>query len=449
MPLTLPTTPRDIGQRLWQLGGPVALQALLASTLGLIDTLMVNSLGPAALAGVGLVGRMMFVLTMVLAGLSSAAGVLVAQYSGGGRRHATRGPVVAATLLGLALTLPMTAAALLAATPISRQLSDDPAVIEKAAQFLTWSAAYAPLTAITMMLATALRSTGNTRAPLWAGLVALGINSLLNILFINGNFGFPAFGVAAAAVATTCARLIEIAWLLNILRPGPLLRLPRSIRKKDTRNIIRGAAPLMAKEIAWAGGIMVSTLIISRMGALPLAALNLIQPIEGIMISVVYGCGVATGILIGQALGRGEFDKAYQSANRILRLIAWNALLVGFFVALLVEIIRRHEWLTGLITPELHDPALFSLSIICIAFGAKAHNTIISVGILRSGNDTPWLLGVDLCSMWLINLPLVYCAALVLHWPLPAVVGVLMLEEILKVGVFHWRVRSGRWLRRL
>lgn len=445
----LPRTNREAWATLWQLGWPIIFQSLLAASLGLVDTLMVSAVGPAALGGVGLVSRVLFVLTMVLAGLASGTGVLVAQYAGAGRLRAVRGPVMLAALIGLALTLPMLLVSLFAAAPLAHLLSPDPAVAAAAATFMLWGAAYAPLTAITQTLAATLRSTGDTRTPLWAGMAALGLNTLINILFINGHFGMPAFGVAAAAVATSCARILEAFWLFYVLAPGSLRRLVGTVRRRDWQQMLHGAGPLMLKEVAWAGGILASTLIISRMGALPLAAYNLVLPIEGIMISIVAGGAVAAGILLGHALGRGDTDGAWRSAEHLRRLVSRSAFFVGLAGALVVQMLRYSGWLSGMIAPEILPAALDTLTVLCVAFGARAHNTIVSVGILRSGNDTRWLFWADLCSMWLINVPMVAIAALLLHWPLAAVVAVMLLEEVLKVGVFRWRVRSGRWLRRI
>ena len=447
--LELPRSNRQALRTLWRIGWPVLFQSLLAALLGLIDTLMVGGVGAAALAGVGLVSRVLFVLMMVLAGLAGGTGALVAQYAGAGRWRAIRGPVALAVVTGLLLTLPLCLISLFGATALAHLLAPDPAVAEAAAVFLQWGALIAPLCAVTSPLAAALRGGGNTRTPMWAGLAALGLNTLLNLLFINGAFGLPAFGVAAAALATTAAKLLEACWLLRALAPGPWHRLRHSIRPRDWSHLTLVAGPLMLKEVAWAGGILASTLIVSRMGQLPLASFNLALPFEGILISVVAAAGVATGILLGQALGRGDLDGAWRSAEQLRKLIARTACVVGLILALLLQGIRALPGFDSWVAEPMRGLALDTLTVLCLAFGARAHNTIVSLGILRSGADARWLFWVDLCSMWLINVPMVALAALVLHWPLPAVVGVMLLEEVFKVAVFRWRVRSGRWLQRI
>ncbi len=448
MPHSLPATRRAALLALIRLGGPVAMQALLGSALALVDALMVSNVGPAALGGVGLVGRLMFVLTMVLAGLASGLGALVAQMSGAGRLRAARGPVLAAVLFGLCLTLPMALACLLYAAPLASLLSPDAAVADAAATFLRWSAAYAPLTALSAMLAATLRGSGNTRTPMWAGGAALLINTALNLVFISGRFGMPAYGVAAAAAATSVARLVEVGWLYASTRSGPLWRLARHWRRRDASLVLHSTSSLMLKELAWAGGVLASAVIIGRMGEVPLAAYNLVLPVEGAMISLVSGCGVATAILLGHALGRDDRAGALASARQLLRMVSWSALAAGMACATLVQALRYSNVLAGALAPGLLDPALQTLSVLCLGFGARAHNTMVSIGILRSGNDARWLFWADLVSMWAINVPLVALVALGLHWSLPAVVAVMMMEEVGKLALFSWRVNSGRWLRR-
>lgn len=441
--LGVPADDRGAARALWRLGAPIATQAIVSSLLGFLDTLMVSALGAAALGGVGLGGRLLFVLTMMLVGISSGVGVLVAQFAGAGRRRAIRGPVTAAALLGIVITLPFAALCALAPHMLADWMTPDMDVAQHAARFLQWGALYAPLTAVALVLGATVRSLGDARTPLVAGLVALAINALLNFLFISGRFGLPAYGVAAAAVATTLARVVEIAWLLVVLRPGAL----RPSRRRDARLVLGIALPLMAKEIFWAGGLFATALIVSRMGTVPLAAFNLVAPIEGVLMSVFVGCGAACGILLGHALGRRAFDDAYAAALRLLRLVPRWAFVTGLVVAVLAQAAKALPMPGDWLPDEVLTLALDTLTVFCLTIAARTHNTMVSIGILRSGNDVAWLMAVDFASMWLVNIPLVAIAALVLQWPLPAVVGVAMLEEVFKVALFRWRVRGGKWLK--
>jgi putative MATE family efflux protein len=438
----MPERGRSPVHAVWRLGIPVATQSLLSSMLAFVDTMMVTSLGASALAGVGIAGRMLFVVSMVLSGLAGGTGILVAQYAGAGRTEEIKGKVAAALRLGVLLTMPLAAASLFFGSRLGALLAPDPDVAAASATFLTYGAAYAPATAISMTLAATLRSLGNTRTPLWSGASSLALNTLLNYVFVLGHFGAPSYGIAAAALATTAARLIEISSLAFALRRHLAIR----THWGDAALLVRTTLPLVVKELCWAGGLFAAGLIVSRMGKVPLAALNLVTPVEGILVSIFTGCGAATGILLGHALGRKEFDHAYLTAERLRQAIPKAGMAAGVAGAVLVELLRQLGWLRGVIDPQLHDIALDSLAVMLLFIGARIHNMMVSMGILRSGNDVKWLMAVDLCSMWLVNVPLVAAAALWLKAPLPAVVAVMMCEEVLKVGIFRSRVRSRRWL---
>jgi Na+-driven multidrug efflux pump len=71
------------------------------------------------------------------------------------------------------------------------------------------------------------------------------------------------------------------------------------------------------------------------------------------------------------------------------------------------------------------------------------------IGILRAGGDNRFVLLTETISLWLLAVPVSALVALSLAWPLWAVVGVTVLEELGKVAVFRWRIGRRYWLRNL
>ena len=89
--------------------GPIALQNFMDAAVGSADVIMLSFVSQAALAASSLAGQVMFVLQMMLYGLSSGASVLSAQYWGkGDTRTVERIMGIAlrvSVLVGLAFTL--------------------------------------------------------------------------------------------------------------------------------------------------------------------------------------------------------------------------------------------------------------------------------------------------------------------------------------------------------
>jgi len=61
---------------------PIALQALLNTSLNLVDTVMIGSLGQSSIAAVGLANKVFFIFTLLLFGVVSGSSILTAQYWG-------------------------------------------------------------------------------------------------------------------------------------------------------------------------------------------------------------------------------------------------------------------------------------------------------------------------------------------------------------------------------
>ena len=72
---------------LFKLGWPVFVQSLLALCLGYVDTLMISRYSSSAVGGLGNANQILGFLTLAFTVISSAAGVVVAQYIGAGLKE--------------------------------------------------------------------------------------------------------------------------------------------------------------------------------------------------------------------------------------------------------------------------------------------------------------------------------------------------------------------------
>jgi len=77
----------------------------------------------------------------------------------------------------------------------------------------------------------------------------------------------------------------------------------------------------------------------------------------------------------------------------------------------------------------------------------KIFNTILIIGILRSGGDTKYSLILEMSSVWLYGVPLAFIGAHVLHLPIHWVVALVTSEEVVKAIFGVPRVLSKKWVR--
>lgn len=444
-----PTSPHTHWRQVLQLGWPVSLQAVAAASFALVDVAMVQTLGAEAVGVVGLAGRALFVLTMLLAGLANGAAVLLSQHAGRGEVLPGARLLRWVALATLAITLPSCGVALAAPEVLARALVNDAALSAPLADFVHAVALSIPLSALTMALATASRCYGDSRSPLLAALAGLLANAGLNAVLIFGLWGAPALGVAGAGWATSIARGIELALLIAAMsRPGmPTRALLAGLRDRHWRSpgLLTMAAPFMLQELVWSGSGLAYGMVFGAMGAQSLALVSLLAPIEGLMVVLFLGGAVAGGIVVGRLLGQQRFDEAEALARLLLwrlALAAWPVCIAGALLAGLLA--GRLPWLAD-------QPALLwtmlALSSITVAVRVVAMTLVL--GILRAGGDRFGVLAVELGGTLLVGLPLVTLGGL--HWgfTLPQVYALLLLVEALKTGAFLLRMRSGAWRRSL
>lgn len=439
-------------QRLWQLALPVSLQSMMFSLLGLIDIMMVSQLGATEVAAVGLGNRVFFFNLLVIAGLCGGVSVLAAQYFGRGDLAGVRRSLALALAGSLLVSLPFVLLYTLAPGQVMALATDDAVLRPLADHFLRITGPSLLCTALVIPLEAALRSVGNAAAPTRIGLITILANVLFNYALIFGNLGCPELGVAGSAWGTVLARLLQTVLLLGYLLRREARLWPRlldwraAMQRREMRRFGFIALPLLVHDGLWAFGMMLYGFIYARLGVDELAIMTTLGALEGILISLFFGLAVACSTLLGHNLGAERYEEAWQQSQLFLLLAPLGALLIGLCVWVMQAPLLA--WVGNLPT-ELSSQASEVLAILCLGMLIKVFNMVGIVGVLRAGGDVNYTILVDIISMWCIGLPLATLAVVLLGWSLPAVVAVVLLEEVSKAILVLQRIGRRRWLRNL
>ena len=423
---------------------PVSLQALISSSLSFVDIYMVSSLGVNNIAAVGLISKVYFVFIVALFGLTSGISILVAQYWGSGRKLAVNGLLFAGLMWVALVTVPLALLGFFASQPLAALLSPDAAVVQIADLYWRWTSPFILLTGISMVLATVQRSTGDSLWPMVASVIALLSNTGMNYLVLFGPIEALRIGMPGVALATNISRLLEVSLLLIVLIRH--LRPTWVWQRQAIAQIWHQGKVLTIQEALWSAGIFAFFIVYSYMGPNELAAMSLLSPIENMLVDVFIGFGVATGILLGQHLGRNEFDEAWALNQYVLTRFPLAALVFALLMMLLSQFFIAQ--FSG-ISESVEDLLLGVWLVYCLALPIKTHNLIAVIGVLRSGGDNPYVLRLELISIWLLALPLVALAGLYFGLPLWLVVMVTVAEEAAKVALFRSRINKRIWLKNL
>jgi Na+-driven multidrug efflux pump len=188
---------------------PITAQAMMASSRTVFDVFMTSSLGFQEVAVVGYGSRIVFILILLVLGICNGAGVVIAQFYGGGSAARAKSAIGTTVLLSLVISLAGFGCVAALSGPLAAGAGDDPAIRQLALDYLLPASAMVLPFSVGFAIAVGLRSVGRAGLATWASVIGLLSNVVLNYALIFGNLGAPALGVAGAAYASAISFGIE------------------------------------------------------------------------------------------------------------------------------------------------------------------------------------------------------------------------------------------------
>ena len=439
---------KEFKQKLLHIALPVTIQALMQSSLNLIDQIMIGSLGSACIAGIGLAGKFTSILSVLVAAIVSAAGILISQYFGAKNEKGVRDSFYLPFYFSLLFVLIFSILSFFIPNQIMSLYADDGETISKAATYLKIrTAGYLP-SVITMFVSTLLRNMQKAKLPAIAGIVSIAINTLMNWLLINGVWIFPRLEESGAAIATVLSQIFEmlivtVLFLREKKKQNLFLHPTVSFSKTFIKNISSILAPILVGEALWSLGENIYAIIYGHLGTEPCAAMTLMYPIQGIAIGSLSGVASAAGIIVGNSLGAGDEKKAYGEALGFVRLTVTAGIIIGVFVCLISPLYVR----LFNVAPETRTGTIKILAAFSAVFTAKVFNMVVGGGVLQAGGQTKFMTLVNIIGTWGCGVPFGFISAYVFKFPIWWVYFALSLEEYVRLAISVWLLKSRRWMK--
>ena len=445
-------TNSQVLSKLRKLALPICAQIILFNLLGFADVLMLGFYGEAQVAAAGLANKVIFITVIVLIGVAGGASILGAQYVGKHDWAGLRAVYAMAIFVGTLIMLPLAVIFLFVPHWWVFFASSDPLVVQHTSDYLQIVGPTVLLSAVVVAVESQLRAAGESKLQAWTSLVAVLVNILFNWLLIFGIAGLPALEIVGAAWATVIGRLVQTALVVYFLYkqfPHVAVRwLDFQIVKRldKLKKFMLLSLPLIVNEAMWVVGVFVYSVIFGLMGTQELAVMNMLMPIEGIMLSLFIGSALATQVLVGNELGAQRLEHARIMAHKLIVFLPLFAVLFGVISLGLL-------WLMPYIYSGLDETTLARANIIWCIFAAmmwiKCFNMVTLLGVLRAGGDTKFVMWTEIITMWGIGLPLAAILAFVFELPLMLVVAAMFVEEALKALIGYWRYRKNTWCNNL
>ena len=432
---------------------PMVFQQFVTNFMSLADTFMVGVLGETELAAVTMANSPLFVVQLLIFGIQSGACVLVAQYHGKGNPDAINKVLGIGFYVSCAFSLIVVALELAIPESVMRVLTNNESLILPGAEYSRFVCVSYFFSAVSGIYIAVQRSMGNTKL----GAVVLSASGLLNIflnwIMIFGKFGFPAMGVAGAALATTISRVLEVAACAVYavfdrsfrIKPALMLRPGKII----ARDFAKFALPVVINETLWSAATSLYTVIMGHMADNTpiIAAYTIAGNLERVLTVCLFASSSAAAIIIGREIGKGNRDSVFGKA------ISLNVLsfAMGVFSMVLVFIMRfflAEQYIFPMLglSADAVNIGLYMLTVIGFALPLRSLNLTNVVGIFRGGGDVYFAMFTDIAPIYIFCLPVCAICALVMRLDIHIVYICMFLDDIIKVLICMPRLRSGKWI---
>ncbi len=434
---------------------PMVVQQGITNFVSLLDNLMVGSLGTEQMSGVAIVNQLFFVYNLAIFGGISGVSIFGAQFFGMGDNNGMRHSMRLKLYVGVFLTLIFSVTMLLQGTNLiglylNKDVNDPVALAatlgyaQDYLKVILWG--FFPFMMVQVYAGT-LRETGETVVPMLASVVAIVVNLTGNYLLIFGNCGCPRLEATGAAIATVASRWVEMAIVMlfahrHTARFPFLQGLYASLRVPAAlvRKVLITGSPLMANELLWALGTTFINQNYSTRGLTVVAAVNIAATVWDLFSVIMFSMGSAVGILVGQALGAGDVEKARDIDRKLL---AFNLVLhIGIGLLLIA---------TAPLIPHLYntEPEVrqLAMELLMVAGASLPIHAFIHAAYftMRSGGKTIVTFFFDSFYTWVVPVPLSFFLCRHTGIPIVGAYAAVQFIDAIKLCIALPMLKSGFW----
>lgn len=427
---------KEFYKDVWKLALPITIQCLLQSSFSIVDQIMVGSLGSVSIAGIGLGGKFSSLFITTVTAVSTAAGILIAQYYGNKDEKGVNESFVSSMLFSLIIAVLFTIPSMIIAQNIMKMYSKDVATINASASYLRIvSYGFIPLT-FTLIMETLLRCIGYAKYPMYSSVLAVILNTVLNYILIFGKFGFSGMGLEGAAIATNISRIVEFVVILGFFiyvkqKENIYVSFNVHIKADFIKKVLVVLIPILFCEFLWSLGENIYSMIYGRIGTEACAAMTLTSSIQSLTIGAFNGVSAAAGIMVGRQLGAGDFDESYHTSKVFVYLGIIGSVIIGILVTLTAPLYVK----LFAVSEDVRKTTCYILYAFSIILFVKVTNMILEGSVLRSGGNTKITLIIDFIGTWIFGIPLGLVTAFVFNMPIYYVYFILSLEEAVRMAI--------------
>ncbi len=424
---------------------PIIIEQFLNSFMGMVDTMMVSTIGGEAIAAVSLVDSINNLVIQIFSAMASGATIICSQYIGSGNKEESNRAAGQVVLTMFVISLSIMVFCILGGERLLRQVfgTVEDSVMENAVAYFTITVISYPFLALFSAGAAFYRASGNSKFPTKVSVISNIINVTGNALFI---YGFQ-WGVAGAALATLLSRMFCTVVIFYCLRK------PRQVIAVRDYLKIRPDIPLILAIMAigvpsgiengmFQFGKLAVQSTVSTMGTTAISAQAMTNMFENV--NGIFGNSVGIGLMtvVGQCIGASRKEEAKYYIVKLMGIAGVGTLISCLLV---FAITKPVTWLAGMEA----EAAQMCFELVAVMTVVKPLVWVGAFGLpygLRAAGDVKFSMIASVSIMWGCRVALGIFLVKVFQFGLIAVWIGMFVDWIVRAVVFTARFVNGKWL---
>lgn len=424
---------------------PIIIEQFLNSLMGMVDTMMVSTVGSEAISAVSLVDSINNLVIQIFSAMASGATIICSQYIGSGNQKESNKAARQVVLTVFVISLSITAFCILGGEMLLHLVfgTVEASVMENALAYFMITVISYPFLALFSAGTAFYRASGNSKFPTKVSIVSNIINITGNALFI---YVFK-WGVAGAAFATLLSRVFCTVVIFYCLRKPRQTIVVRNYLK------IRPDMPLILAIMAigvpsgiengmFQFGKLAVQSTVSTMGTMAMSAqamTNILENVNGI-----FGNSVGIGLMtvVGQCIGANRKEEAKYYIVKLMGIAGIGTLISCLLV---LAITKPVTWLAGMEPPA----AQMCFELVIVMTIIKPIVWVGAFGLpygLRAAGDIKFSMIASVSIMWGCRVALGIFLIRIFHFGLMGVWIGMFVDWIVRAVIFTTRFVNGKWL---
>lgn len=435
-------------QKTLNMAWPAMLESFFTAFAGLVDSLMVSSLGSYAVAAVGLTSQPKFLGLSLFIAANVSISALVARRKGQQKKEEANRIFLTFLIFLIIMSVILSVVIVMAADPIIRFCGSEEQTHDSAVRYFRIIMGGMIFNVLQMGINAAQRGAGNTRITMRTNLVSNTVNIIFNYLLIQGHFGFPALGIEGAALATVLGTVVSsIMSVLSVWKKDNFVSIPYIMQEKirpameAMGSIVKVGYSVFAEQVLMRIGFMLTAIMAADQGTSAMAAHQVGMNIMGLSFSFGDGLQATAVALIGYSLGakQPEQAKAYGRTCRLIGAIISVLLAITYFFGArwLMELFFREE--------EIVEIGISIMHVIIFVVVLQI-SQVIYMGCLRGAGDTLYTAIASTISVTIVRTLGSYFFGYVMGMGIIGIWFGVLADQLSRFVFATIRFKQGKWI---